>query len=115
MCGIVAYVGPKDCAPILAEGLTSEYTVEVIWSVPGCSGTIYKVRFPAHGLADHAEIEVRGSAGALKGRLVATKGSLPVLYNQANVALPTHKRGPFAQVTSIASVAEQPFEVTVTE
>ncbi|HLL22736.1 MAG TPA: tyrosinase family protein [Kofleriaceae bacterium] len=82
-----------------------EYTVEVIWSLPGCSGTIYKVRFPVHGLADHAEIEVRGSAGALKGRLVATKGSLPVLYNQANVALPTHKRGPFVITSSMVGGA----------
>lgn len=78
-----------------ATGSYLEYKVEVIWSLPGCSGTVYYLRFPVHGLANHAEIEVRGAAGALKSRLVASKGSLPVLYNQAGVALPTDKRGPF--------------------
>lgn len=72
-----------------------EYKIEVIWSLPGCAGTLYYLRFPLHAIANHAEIEVRGGAQALKGRVTATKGSLPRLYNEANVALPTHKRGPF--------------------
>lgn len=72
-----------------------EYKIEVIWSMPGCAGTVYYVRFPEHGLVNHAEIEVRGGAQALKGKLVASKGSLPVLYNEASIPLPTHKLGPF--------------------
>ena len=72
-----------------------EYKIEVIWSLPGCTGDIYYVRFPLHAIVNHAEIEVRGATQGLKGKLLATKGSLPVLYNQANVALPTHKLGPF--------------------
>ena len=72
-----------------------EYKIEVIWSLPGCTGTVYYLRFPEHGLVNHAELQVRGQAQGLKGKLLASKGSLPVLYNEANVALPTHKLGPF--------------------
>lgn len=72
-----------------------EYKIEVIWSLPGCSGTVYYVRFPDHLLTNHAEIEVRNAAQALLGRVVANEGSLPILYNQANLPLPTNKLGPF--------------------
>jgi len=72
-----------------------EYKIEVLWSPGQCAGTVYYLRFPVHGLANHDEIEVHGEAGALKGKLVASQGSLPVLSNQAGVALPTGKRGPF--------------------
>lgn len=82
-----------------------EYKIEVIWSLPGCSGTVYYVRFPHHTVANHAEIEVRGAAGALKGKLVATKGSLPVLSNQAGIALPTTKLGPFVITSSMVGGA----------
>jgi hypothetical protein len=74
-----------------------EYKIEVIWNMPGgCAGTNYYLRFPNHGLQDHIEIEVRGGQQVLKGRVAATRGSLPVLYNQNDVALPTNKLGPFA-------------------
>lgn len=82
-----------------------EYKIEVIWSLPGCSGTVYYLRFPQHGLANHAEIEVRGANGGLKGKVVATKGTLPVLSNQAGVALPTSKMGPFVIKSSMVGGA----------
>ncbi|MEO7736404.1 MAG: hypothetical protein ABIY55_35930, partial [Kofleriaceae bacterium] len=78
-----------------AAGNYLEYKIEVIWTLPGCGGTVYYLRFPNHGLADHAELEVRDAAGALEGKLVASAGSLPVLSNQNGTALPTHALGPF--------------------
>jgi hypothetical protein len=72
-----------------------DYTIELIWNLGECSGTVYKLRFPDHGLTNHVEIEVRSETNVLMGRLEADKGSLPALYNQNNNALPFNKLGPF--------------------
>lgn len=82
-----------------------EYTIEVMWNLGDCSGTTYRLRFPDHQINNHVEIEVRSNAGTLMGRLEADRGSLPVLYNQNDVALPTNKLGPFVITNSMVGGA----------
>lgn len=82
-----------------------EYTIEVMWNLGDCSGTTYRLRFPDHQINNHVEIEVRTNGGGLLGRLVADEGSLPVLYNQNFVALPTNKLGPFVITNSMVGGA----------
>jgi hypothetical protein len=78
-----------------------DYKVEIMSNQSDCTGTLYTLRFPFHNQEDHVEIEVRDANGGLMGRLEASKGELPVLYNSVNVALPTHKLGPFVITNSM--------------
>ena len=78
-----------------------DYKVEIMSNPSDCTGTLYTLRFPLHNRADHVEVEVRNSSGGLMGRLEASKGELPVIYNAFDVALPTHKLGPFVITNSM--------------
>lgn len=82
-----------------------DYTIEVLWNVGDCAGTVYTLRFPNHGLTNHAELVVLDGSGSQMGRLVAAGGSLPVLYNQNDVALPTNKLGPFVITSAMVGGA----------
>lgn len=79
----------------VAASARIDYRVEILSSPTACSGTVYTIRFPLHGIDDHIEIEVLDDSGALMGGIEASPGALPVLFNQARLDVPTHKLGPF--------------------
>ncbi len=72
-----------------------DYTIEYLADPMDCSGELFILRFPLHGLADHVEIEVYEAAGPFLGRLEADKGSLPTIYDQTDTALSPGVLGPF--------------------
>lgn len=71
-----------------------DYTIEYLADPMDCSGEEFILRFPLHGMDDHVEIEVREADEDLLGRLEADRGSVPVIFDQDDIALPTGYLGP---------------------
>ena len=88
--GFLIHVGNYD-----VTNNNIDYTIEYLADPMDCTGELFTVRFPMHGLTDHVEIEVYEAAGAFLGRLEADKGALPTLYDQTDTAIATGPLGPF--------------------